>query len=96
MTKYTLSLGRNIPNSNDTVNDNQIQEYLKEVSNYFLGFTITEVIGFWKGEQEKTIKLEIIADESDYDTVCEIALIYKNRFNQDSVMIEKSDCNVQF
>jgi hypothetical protein len=95
MTIYTLYLGRNIPDTTKKVSDDEIQDFLKSiVSTYFPGFTIYEAVGFWKGEQEKTLIIEIITN--DQEKVNLVANYYKVKFKQDSVLIKETDQIVNF
>ena len=54
----------------------------------FLGFTLTEAIGCWVSESERSFILEVItAKRSQFqDEIVGLAKLYKDRFNQDAVV----------
>lgn len=53
----------------------------------FPGFTMRDVIGYWKGEQEACREIVILAEDSDAfrHDIRTIAEHYKSRFNQEAV-----------
>ena len=55
----------------------------------FDAFSISTQTGFWKGEREETFVLTVIHDRSDSTMAQleELAAIYKERYNQDEVLI---------
>jgi hypothetical protein len=83
--QFQLFLGRQIPNAG-TVTKAMMKQFIRdEVCSRFDGFTITEGIGFWKGEEEKVTILTIITE--DAWKVSEIAQAFKVGFNQESVLV---------
>lgn len=66
----------------------------ESVTPHFPGFTVAEVIGYWKGEEERTRVLTILGDDtSALRTNCRtIAEHYKSRFNQEAVGISFTAC----
>lgn len=93
MNIYKLYCGRNIPASEKKVTDKEISQFL-ENQKYFDGFTIWNSTGYWKGEREDTIVIEIVTD--DTKSVYSLAKDYKSKFNQESVMIVIEDSKVKF
>ena len=91
-TQFQLYLGRNIPGSGK-VSKALIQEFIaQEVTPRFDGFTMTEGVGFWKGEQESVTILTFITDEAT--KVAEIADAFKSAFRQDSVLMTETQLPV--
>ena len=83
--QFQLFLGRNIPDSG-TVTKAMMTRFIREqVCPRFDGFTVTEGVGFWKGEQEQVTILTFITDDSD--SVAEIAEAFKVAFRQESVLM---------
>ena len=83
--QFQLFLGRNIPDSG-TVTKAMMQTFIREqVCPRFDGFTVTEGVGFWKGDQEQVTILTFITD--DADSVAEIAEAFKVAFRQESVLM---------
>ena len=83
--QFQLFLGRNIPDSG-TVTKAMMTRFIREqVCPRFDGFTVTEGVGFWKGEQEQVTILTFITDDSD--SVAAIAEAFKTAFRQESVLM---------
>ena len=83
--QFQLFLGRNIPDAGQ-VTPGMMQTFIREqVCPRFDGFTVTEGVGFWKGEQEQVTILTFITD--DADSVAEIAEAFKVAFRQESVLM---------
>jgi len=68
---------------------------IKTISEHFDGFTAFEVVGFWKGSQEKTLKIEVITDLID-SKLAGIARELKEKLEQDSVLMEIVQSNCAF
>ena len=83
--QFQLFLGRNIPDAGK-ISKAMMQTFVREqVCPRFDGFTVTEGVGFWKGEQEQVTILTFITD--DADSVAEIAEAFKVAFRQESVLM---------
>jgi hypothetical protein len=83
--QFQLFLGRNIPDAGK-VSKAMMQTFIREeVCPRFDGFTVTEGVGFWKGDQENVTILTFITDE--VDNVREIADAFKTAFRQESVLM---------
>jgi len=83
--QFQLFLGRNIPDAGK-VTPAMMRDFIREeVCPRFDGFTVTEGVGFWKGEQEQVTILTIITD--DVWNVTEIATAFKTAFRQESVLV---------
>ena len=90
MITLQLYLGRNIPDTTDTVTEEQISDFLRfVVTPRFEGFTVQEALGYWKGQPEQTVLLTICCKSYDQPKVAEIAQLYKQQFSQDSVAIQQ-------
>ncbi len=94
MKTYQLYLGRNIP-TGGTVSDTDLKNFYRNVvTNYFTGFTVTNSVGYWNGEEEESVVLTVIGDDS-YKTHREVELIaedYCRRFSQEAVFTTSFDC----
>ncbi|HDY89157.1 MAG TPA: hypothetical protein ENH82_13710 [bacterium] len=70
---------------------------IREVSKHFKNFTTYKTVGFWEGEQEKSIVIEILSDHLipavKLSLLCKAICGY-NR--QQCVMITTSDCDMEF
>jgi len=63
------------------------------LSKSFEGITAYEVVGFWRGNKELTLKIEVI-DERPASELAKVAKVLKKELNQESVLMEivKSNC----
>jgi hypothetical protein len=81
-----IYLGRNIPNSSQTVTEDDFKEFLV-LQNIFESLTITQANGFWKGEYESVFIVEILV--TTFDKVEEFAQLYAERFLQEDILIKE-------
>lgn len=65
------------------------------ISSYFEGFSAYEIVGFWKGTQEKTLKVEIVTDD-DQAKLVKLCKELKIALKQDAIMLEVIESNVAF
>ena len=89
-TSDRLYCGRDIPGTNLTVSDEEIDVFVREVvlPRFPEGFTMWDAKGTWEGDEEHTLVLEFLHPYGrDYDReIREIADEYRRRFRQKSVM----------
>ena len=100
MQRLELIMGRNIPN-NGKVTDNMMNDFIKEYIIPFFDYgTFIDGEGLWNGELEQTkiFYLELTDDEVDSyrEMFTQIAIKYKQAFNQDSVLISQLNSNIAF
>jgi len=100
MQRLELIMGRNIPD-NGKVTDRMMNDFIKEYIMPFFDYgTFIDGEGLWKGELEQTkiFYLELTDDEVDSyrEMFTQIAIKYKQAFNQDSVLISQLDSNIAF
>lgn len=65
------------------------------LSKSFDGFTAYEVVGYWKGNKERTLKIEII-DERPASDLAKVAKQLKKGLNQESILMEIVQSNCAF
>ena len=100
MQRLELIMGRNIPD-NGKVTDRMMNDFIKEyIIPFFEYGTFIDGEGLWKGELEQTkiFYLELADEEVDSyrEMFTQIAIKYKQAFNQDSVLISQLDSNIAF
>ena len=100
MQRLELIMGRNIPD-NGKVTDRMMNDFIKEYIIPFFDYgTFIDGEGLWKGELEQTkiFYLELADDEVDSyrEMFTQIAIKYKQAFNQDSVLISQLNSNIAF
>ena len=100
MQRLELIMGRNIPD-NGKVTDRMMNDFIKEYIIPFFDYgTFIDGEGLWKGELEQTkiFYLELPDSEVDHTRWMfeQIAVKYKQAFNQDSVLISQLDSKIAF
>ena len=92
MEKYYIYIG-----SNNETHKLETVEAIKIISEYFEGFTAYEVIGYWKGSEEKTLKVEIVTeDKAGHIAIIKMIKELKISLHQDAIMLEKIQSNTVF
>lgn len=64
--------------------------------NFFEGFNVSEVKGYWKGKAEKSVIIEILAGEAQAVQVKALALLIKELNKQESVLITREETQADF
>ena len=100
MQRLELIMGRNIPD-NGKVTDRMMNDFIKEYIIPFFDYgTFIDGEGLWKGELEQTKIFYLELPDSEVDGIREmfqqIAIKYKQAFNQDSVLISQLDSKIAF
>jgi len=90
MKKAILYVGHN----NET-KELEVEKIIEITGNYFEGFTTEQVIGYWKGARENTLKIEIVTDSSDA-TITKLCRDLRKQLNQDAIMLEIVESNIAF
>ncbi len=81
--------------SNNVTHELETEKIEGIISKYFEGFTAFEVIGYWKGSKERTLKVEIITSE-DHAKLARIGRELKTALDQDSIILEVVQSNAAF
>ena len=100
MQRLELIMGRNIPD-NGKVTDRMMNDFIKEYIIPFFDYgTFIDGEGLWKGELEQTKIFYLELPDSEVDGYREmfqqIAIKYKQAFNQESVLISQLDSKIAF
>lgn len=90
MTKGYIYIG-----SNNETHALESERAIEIISEHFDGFSAYEIIGFWKGSQEKTLKVEIINDGSTGKLV-QLCKELKTKLHQESILLEIVESNIAF
>ena len=87
MQTHSITLGMNIPNAGTVTNQMWIQ-FLNDTVLASLEYaTITDAVGIYKGELEKSKVISVTTDSpAAVDALLTVGDAYKQQFNQDSVM----------
>lgn len=62
---------------------------------HFEGFTTEQVIGYWRGARENTLKIEIVTDSSDAK-ITSLCRELRVALDQDAIMLEIVESNIAF
>lgn len=81
--------------SNNTTKELESSKIEAIVAGHFDGFTESEVTGYWKGNKERTLKIEVITDKTAGE-LARIAKELKKELNQESVLMEIIESNSAF
>ena len=96
MINTLIYFGTDIKNKS-VVPDKQFNSFLDtELANEVEGFSVSEITGYWKGTKEKTKVVSILHEKNDINyinVVNKVALKYKTKFEQDSVLITRQEPN---
>jgi len=90
MKKAFYTIGAN--NATHKLEINKIKSIL---STHFDGFTAFEVIGYWKGQEERALKAEIITELPDSE-LARIGKELKTKLEQESILFEIINSNSAF
>ena len=81
--------------SNNKTHELEVDKIEQIVSKYFDGFSTFEIVGYWKGNKERTLKVEVVT-EVDTTIVAKVAKDLKEQLQQDAIMVEVLDSNTMF
>lgn len=98
MKKYILTISKNDKDEHKQLySDNAINNtIITIITKYVDGATLYECDGLYKGEIEKSMRVEIITKYSIDDTILQIIYLIKTRLNQESIMVEIQESNIMF
>ena len=87
MQTHSITLGQNIPNAGPVTNQMWIQFLNATVLASLEYATITDAIGIYKKQLEKSKVISITTeDPAAVDALLKVGDAYKNAFNQDAIM----------
>lgn len=82
MTKVTYFIG-----SNNVTKELESEKAQAILSKHFDGFTVSEVIGYWKGAKERTLRVEVLTDLL-FTVIEAIGAEIAKELEQDAVLVE--------
>jgi len=81
--------------ANNSTHALELEKIETTIAGHFDGFTAFEVVGYWKGSRERTLKVEVVTEKSDSDLV-KIARELRVKLEQESVLLEITASNSAF
>jgi hypothetical protein len=82
--------------SNNKTKELEKEKALKILSENYEGMNVSEMIGYWKGEEEKTMLVSIVCDEVDFTKIKSVCKRLNVSLDQDAIMVEVLDSNTLF
>lgn len=77
----------------EDINRNTIENI---VNSFFDGYTLVNSTGYWKGEKEKSLAIEIIGEKEDIQKIHSIARNIKIQNQQECVLVQEIPVNSVF
>lgn len=82
--------------SNNQTHELEKDKALAILANSYEGMSTTELVGYWKGQSEKTLLVSVVCDVVDYTQVKSVCKQINRDLNQQAVMVEILDSNTLF
>ena len=95
-TLYSVFIGRNRPGILPMVTDAELGAFFRStVARHFSGFSVLDVVGFWEGKEERSVRVDIMAPDGPASraSVSAIAADARERFSQSAVLWIESPVN---
>jgi len=82
--------------SNNQTHIIETDKALSIISAEYEGMSVSELVGYWKGQSEKTMLVSIVCETVDYTQVKKVCALLNTALNQDAIMVEVLDSNTLF
>jgi len=82
--------------ANNKTHEIEIEKALKVLTKYYEGMNISELVGVWKGKQEKSMLISIVCEKVDFTLVKTACRELNLKLDQQAIMIEILDTNALF
>lgn len=82
--------------SNNQTHIVETKKALDILSSYYEGMSISELVGYWKGQQEKTMLASVVCETVDYTQVKQVCKKLNSELDQQAIMVEILDSNTLF
>lgn len=82
--------------SNNTSHELELEKAQAIISEYFEGFTAYEVVGYWKGSKEKTLKVEVMLADGDAVKATRLCKDLAKQLSQEAILLEIINSNFAF
>jgi len=76
--------------------DKNRKKVLWLVGHEFSGFTVIKTTGYWNHESERSLIIEVLADELKKPTVQQLCELIRSLNNQDSVLMTETEVHTEF
>ncbi len=82
--------------SNNKTKELEKEKAIEILADSYEGMSISELIGYWRGSQEKTLLVSVVCEKVDYTLLKETAKKINKELEQEAVMIEVLNSNTIF
>lgn len=82
--------------SNNHTHELEKNKALAILANSYEGMSATELVGYWKGQSERTLMVSIVCDVVDYTRVKTLCRQLNRELDQQAIMVEVLDSNTLF
>lgn len=82
--------------SNNKTGELEKQKAIDILSSYYEGMNISELVGVWKGIQEKSLLVSIVCESVDYTLIKTACKKLNSELDQQAIMIEVLNSNALF
>ena len=82
--------------ANNTTHKVEEEKALDILASVYEGMSVTDTMGYWRGAQEKSILVSIMAESVDLTIVKSVCKRLNTALDQDAVMVEILDSNTLF
>lgn len=82
--------------SNNRTHELEKDRALSILASHFEGMSSSELIGYWKGKQERTLLVSVVCDVVDFSQVKTVCKQLNRELEQEAIMVEVLDSNTLF
>lgn len=82
--------------SNNHTHELEKDKALAILASFYEGMSTSELIGYWKGQSEKTLLVSVVCETVDYTQVKSVCKRLNNELDQQAIMVEVLDSNTLF
>ncbi|MDD4290607.1 MAG: hypothetical protein PHH83_05070 [Patescibacteria group bacterium] len=82
--------------SNNKTHRLELEKALEILAEFYEGMSVSELIGYWKGNQEKTALISIVCETVNFTEIKAVCKKLNTALEQDAIMVEVLDSNTLF
>lgn len=82
--------------SNNDTHELEKDKAIVVLSGHYEGMNISELIGVWKGIEEKSLLISVVCETVDYTLIKTTCKELNRVLNQQAIMVEVLDSNAMF
>jgi len=90
MQKIRLYIG-----ANNKTKELEREKVEKVLNDHYEGYSAFEIVGYWKGERERTLMIEVLSEEPG-PVHAKVAKQLKRECDQEAVLLEITEVNATF